>query len=106
MIGKPGPFPIIESEGTGVVEKPMAPPRRRHTCSNYSKCLTLAAALNWDSFTCRGCCGDIDPSLVWRAHQQKKRDEMVDMICELPEITPIPGHDGDDDGMLKVVGKR
>ena len=86
MIGKPGPFQIIESEGCGVVDEPISAPRRRYSCPHYESCLNLAAALNWDSFTCRGCSGEVDQKLVWRARQAQKHDVVADKICERPEI--------------------
>lgn len=107
MIGKPGPFQIIESEGCGLVDTPMTPPRRRYGCANYATCLDLAAALNWDNFTCRGCCGQVDETLYWRAHQASKRDNVVRSICELPEIkyvAPEPGNTAPEP--LKLVSKR
>lgn len=86
MIGKPGPFQIIESEGSGMVDTPISAPRRRYECVQYATCLDLAAALNWDNFTCRGCCGEIDQALLWRAHQAQKKDRVAGRLCELPEI--------------------
>ncbi len=86
MIGKPGPFQVIESEGSGNVDSPVLPPRRRYSCPNYSRCLDLAAALNWDNFTCRGCSGLIDESLHWRAHQAQRKDNLVRALCDLPDI--------------------
>lgn len=86
MIGKPGPFQVIESDGCGLVESPMSPPRRRYSCKNYASCLDLAAALNWDNFTCRGCCGEVNESLNWRAHQESRKDSVVQTLCEIPEI--------------------
>ncbi|MBX7143788.1 MAG: hypothetical protein K1X79_05005 [Oligoflexia bacterium] len=107
MLGKPGPFQIIESEGSGLVDAPMSPPRRRYACSNYHTCLDLAAALNWDNFTCRGCCGDINESLYWRAHQASKKDSVIQTLCEIPNLqyvanetaTPSPE-------LVKLVVKR
>ena len=87
MIGKPGPFQIIESNGTGLVDSPMCAPRRRYECHNYATCLDLAAALNWDNFTCRGCSGEIEESLYWRAHQASKKDAVVNSLCEVPELS-------------------
>lgn len=105
MIGKPGPFQIIESEGVGNVDFPIAAPRRRYACKNYSTCLDLAAALNWDNFTCRGCSCEIDQSILWRAHQAKKKDNVVSTLCALPEIR----YHGDEEGpqkVLSVIGNR
>lgn len=109
MVGKPGPFQIIETFGT--IDTPSNAPRRRYECSHYSTCLELAAALNWDNFTCRGCNEIVDQALLWRAHQAKKRDAVADSICEhLPEIgfleqsaeEPLPPSPAG----LRVVGKR
>lgn len=83
MIGKPGPFQVIESEGNGCVDAPIDPPRRRYSCDSYSICLDLAAALNWDSFTCRGCNGSVDECLIWRALQAKKKDQVAERICSV-----------------------
>jgi predicted Fe-S protein YdhL (DUF1289 family) len=107
MIGKPGPFQIIEGDGSGLVDTPMTPPRRRYSCPNYATCLDLAAALNWDNFTCRGCCGQIDETLYWRAHQESKRDNVVRSICEIPDIKYVaPDASATSPEPLKLVGKR
>ena len=90
MLGKPGPFQIIESEGCGDVDAPIAAPRRRYECLHYTTCLNLAAALNWDSFTCRGCNAEIDEVLLGRARQAQKRDSVARSICECP---PIHAHE-------------
>lgn len=87
MFGKPGPFQVIESEGSGVVDSPITPPRRRYSCPNYSNCLNVACALNWDSFTCRGCVGEVDSTLVWRAHQAKRKDKVAASLCDIPNIS-------------------
>lgn len=86
MIGKPGPFQIIESEGCGNVDAPISAPRRRYGCDHYDTCLNLAAALNWDSFTCRGCSEEIDEALLWRAKQAEKRDSVARSLCQIPHI--------------------
>lgn len=86
MLGKPGPFQIIESEGCGNVDAPIAAPRRRYECHNYPTCLDLAAALNWDSFTCRGCSHEIDQALLWRAKQAEKKDGVARSLCDIPEL--------------------
>ena len=83
-IGKPGPFQIIESEVQGSIDNPINAPRRRYECSNYETCLVIAAGLNWDSFTCRGCNGEFEESLHWRARQEINKDKTVKKICELP----------------------
>lgn len=86
MLGKPGPFQVIEEGGCGAVEDPVSPPRRRFSCKNYELCLNLAAALNWDNFTCRGCCEEVNKSLLWRARQALKKDNMACRLCDIPEI--------------------
>jgi hypothetical protein len=68
------------------VEAPVEAPRRRYDCQNYCTCLDLAAALNWDNFTCRGCSGDIDEKLLWRARQALRKDEVARQVCDLPAI--------------------
>ena len=111
MIGKPGPFQIIECENASA-ELPGEPPRRRYSCQHYETCLDLAAALNWDNYTCRGCCGEIEESLYWRARQMMKKDSVVRSICgELPDIRMhnSPHEDGTDEPtpvLPQVVGKR
>lgn len=103
MPGTSGPFQVIEQEGFGVVDDPVAPPRRRFCCTHYETCLNLAAALNWDNFTCRGCCGEVNDSLLWRARQALKKDVMVRRLCEIPEIPTICG--SEERPRLKVVAK-
>ena len=91
MIGKPGPFQIIEDDGNGNVDCPTIPPRRRYSCTHYQTCLNLAAALNWDNFTCRGCSGEMSESLVWRARLQQKKDILAGKICDLPHPIFLEG---------------
>lgn len=66
-------------------------PTREYSCSNYELCLNLAAALNWESFSCEGCCGRVNETLLWQAHQAVKRDKVGSRICDLPEIKAIDG---------------
>lgn len=65
------------------------PPRRRYSCENYGTCLNLAAAMNWDSFTCRGCSGIVNEKLLWRARQAVKHDAVVRTLCEFPTIPTL-----------------
>ncbi len=81
--GKPGPFQIIESE---TLDLPSDAPKRRYSCSHYETCLNMAAALNWDNFTCRGCSGDVNASLLWRAQSESRKDSVVKEIC--PDFSP------------------
>lgn len=106
MIGKPGPFQIIESDGSGDVDQPIAPPRRRYSCPNYDTCLDLAAALNWDNFTCRGCSGEIDGALLWRAKQAQKKDSVAGQLCAIPEIGYADAEPENSDDIVQIAGKR
>lgn len=85
QIGTPGPFQIIDTESISELDHPAEGPRRRYDCRNYETCLNLAAALNWDNFTCRGCSGCINESLMWRAQHQVLRDPMAKALCDLPD---------------------
>jgi hypothetical protein len=124
-LGKPGPFEVklngAVTGATGAVSSKNSPPRtsirllehsesedlsvptsepprRRYTCPNYEMCLDLAAALNWASFTCRGCNGDVDESLYWRAHQIRRKDSVAKILCVLPPLVAVKGtnDDGED----------
>jgi hypothetical protein len=77
----------------------LEPPRRQYNCRNYDQCLDLAAALNWGSFTCGECKGQIDESLYWRARQISRKDSVVRALCDLPPIVSVEGAllDEDDD---------
>lgn len=105
MIGNPGPFRIIRSEETGNVDAPSSPPRRRYYCKNYNSCLNLAAALNWDNFTCRGCCGDVDQNLLWRAYQAARKDDVAGSLCDLPEIGVVTAQDSEPTEGLRLIKK-
>lgn len=101
MLGKPGPFQIVNDiPQSGTIDKPGAPPRRRYACDSYDICLDLAVALNWDNFTCRGCCGEVNESLIWRACQARRKDQVADQLCNLAKprasknktVIPITSH--------------
>lgn len=64
---------------------------RRMECSHYEECLNLAAALDWDSFTCAGCNGEINESLLWRAGQSTKRDAIAQAICGAATRSALKG---------------
>jgi hypothetical protein len=64
---------------------------RRMECSHYEECLNLAAALDWDSFTCAGCSGKINESLLWRAGQSTKRDAVAQAICGAATRSALKG---------------
>ena len=84
MIGRVGPFRVSDSSSGDE-----AAPLRHYGCSNYTICLNLAAALNWDSFTCRGCCGQVSEALCWQARQAQRKDAVAGRICEIPEIPSV-----------------
>jgi hypothetical protein len=106
MKGKPGPFQARHLLSVTDADTSANPPERQYDCKNYDTCLNLAAALNWESFTCDGCTGDVDESLCWRAHQAEKKDKLIGRICDLPELTytapmpPLP------DGTNRKVGNK
>lgn len=88
-LGTPGPFqvidgPILDKSTKSELDHPPEGPRRRYDCKNYETCLNLAAALNWDSFTCRGCCEEVNEKLLWRAQHEMRKDQMAKAICDLP----------------------
>lgn len=86
---KPGPFAIVELDGNGDVVSPIEPPRRNFGCNNYETCLAMAAALSWDSFTCRGCSGSVDEKLLWRARSAARTDSSIKVLCQLPEPVTV-----------------
>ena len=107
QIGTPGPFEVrfddahvhdcandsaVESCSCAAAgENGDENPKRVHECANYDRCLDLAAALNWESFTCRGCCGEINKALTWRAGQMARKDSVAKALCGLPKITTYVG---------------
>lgn len=62
---------------------------RQYGCSNYETCLNIAAALNWETFTCGRCSGSINQQLVWQAHQARRRDGVARALC-----SGVPGLGG------------
>jgi hypothetical protein len=61
-------------------------PYRRPNCSNYSKCLDIAACLDWDSFTCLQCNGSIDATFIWQMRSKMKKDKLCQRLFSPPEI--------------------
>ena len=66
--------------------KPSEPVIREFDCPQYDTCLSLTAALNWESFSCADCCGELNEQLLWRAHQNCRRDKSLAGLCQLPEL--------------------
>ena len=106
VFGEPGPFQIIEHE---TLDIPSMAPKRRYACPNYETCLGLAAAFNWDSFTCRGCSGEMNQSFLWRAQQSMRKDPIAQEICSssLPEPTCVVREEESsfETPRLKIVNK-
>jgi predicted Fe-S protein YdhL (DUF1289 family) len=105
MLRRNGPFQVIENDGTGVVDSPIEAPRRRYACPNYNQCLVIAASMNWDSFTCRGCSGQIDETLRWRAQQAQRKDQVAKRISvteELPDGA-TPEQDAEEPKGLRLL---
>ena len=100
-----GPFQIIDIDCRGGVDSPISPPRRRYSCEHYDTCLDLAAALNWDNYTCRGCSGNVDQKLLWRARQEIRKDKFVRAICnDMPDIGVHTAEQEDPDESVEAVG--
>lgn len=87
--GSETPLDTLQSDDLAASADFLACPRRRYECPNYTTCLSLAAALNWDSFTCRGCDGSINEQLLWQAHVASRRDTIAQRICFMPKIRPV-----------------
>ena len=67
------------------------PPERKYDCEHYETCLDLAASLNWASFTCGGCSGEVNSALLWRAHQNQRKDSVAKALCDLKPIQKVSG---------------
>lgn len=109
----PGPFEFllpVDAEGSQPVpvsgcaaaiqaEHPQEPAEpiaeatcvRELDCAHYDECLNLAAALNWASFTCEGCSGEVNQALLWRAHQSARKDSVARRLCELRPLKMLKG---------------
>jgi hypothetical protein len=67
-------------------DAPVAAPFRRYDCHNYQVCLDVAAALDWENFTCSSCNGQVDKRLLWRAKHAQRRDPFAKECCDLPDL--------------------
>ena len=84
-----GPFEV--NSALALVEDSYEPLVRHLDCTNYCACLNLAVALDWESFTCEGCSGDINESLKWRARQSARRDDITRALCPKPDLRTVKG---------------
>lgn len=96
--GNKGPFKVIASTSPCVItesffydERPPGPPRE-YECEHYGLCLTVAAALNWETFTCEGCSGEMDDALLWQARIAARKDGIAQKICKLPHAACLVNH--------------
>lgn len=78
---------LIEEDGRPAAE----PPDRNYDCMHYETCLDLAVSLNWSSFTCKGCSGEVNSALLWRAHQNQRKDSVAKALCDLKPIEKVSG---------------
>jgi hypothetical protein len=111
QIGSPGPFEVrfddlsqeesVQTSSDYSAAHDSGTPRRRYDCASYDRCLELAAALNWESFTCRGCSGQVNDALLWRAGQAIRRDSVAKAICSAPKISTLSGN-----GSLLAIDKE
>ena len=77
-------FQVLTEEND---ELELNPPVREYECKNYEICLGLAAALNWKSFTCQQCSGDVNQQLLWRAHHKVRNNPSLSKLCGLPMLS-------------------
>lgn len=66
-------------------------PVRDVTCSNYQECLNIAACLNWMSFSCENCTGEVAPHLRWRSRIERRRDPVCQALMPAPVIEVTEG---------------
>ena len=89
----PSPLPAENSDSLNTSLSPKQhPPQsisRDFDCDNYDTCLSLSAALNWNSFSCENCCGCVNKQLLWRAHQEARGDKDLAPLYNLPSIKTV-----------------
>lgn len=83
MSAEQGPFKLLDNHSSDCDNQP--DPFRNYECDNYTTCLSLAAALDWESFHCRGCKGEINDQLLWQARKLERQDKLVGQICHLTD---------------------
>jgi hypothetical protein len=62
---------------------------RNSNCVNYQNCLSIAATLNWHSFTCDGCSGNLNPELSWKVLREAKNDQVSNYFMKEDKKTLI-----------------
>lgn len=114
-LGTPGPFEVhselleespLNTDKSNTSSQPTSVdevPRRYYDCSNYERCLGLAASLNWESFTCNGCNGEINETLTWRAHLSARKDSVAKHLFQAPPITTYAKNDSSPDKVEVVA---
>ena len=84
---KRAPLALLPHNEEEAFEITSEPPLRNFDCQHYNACLSLAAILEWESFTCDGCNGCMNKQLLWRGHQRLKREKDLRAIYRLPELS-------------------
>ena len=64
-------------------------PERNYNCNNYDTCLSLAAALDWRSFSCSNCNGCVNKQVLWRAHHAVRNNSTMRKLCDLPDLRDV-----------------
>ena len=88
---RPGPHQVFDSDLPRLAEGATGSPPRYYGCCNYSTCLNVAAALNWDNFSCCGCSAEVDQALFWQARQAQKKDAVAKRLCSIPQAELMDG---------------
>lgn len=78
---KSGPFKYVTKD------EEYDTPFRDFDCPHYDLCLNLAAALNWENFSCKNCNQEVNQKLYWQAHHAQKTDTVADALCEIPDLS-------------------
>lgn len=81
MKERKGPFKLIMFGNTDLPLSPNDIPDRNYSCANYDKCLNISAALDWEDYSCRGCCGEVNGAMLWQARLAIKKDRVAQKVC-------------------------
>ena len=82
---KQGPLQIAVYDNSSPI------PVREISCCHYQECLNIAACLNWLSFSCESCTGEVAPHLRWRARIERRRDPVCQALMPAPFIEVTEG---------------